>query len=90
MAAMTMSASPAAASRNPASPEAARVGRFAAASLSHSVDSSAGSAITGDAPGAILGFAAGYAVSGILSTWQLVLATRKPPILFDTGHAENF
>lgn len=49
----------------------------------------AGAAITGDAPGAILGFATGYAVSGILSTWQLVLATRKPPILFDTGHAEN-
>lgn len=46
---------------------------------------SIGAAITGDAPGAIIGTAIGYGVSGAMCTIQLVLATRSSPIVFDLG-----
>lgn len=46
-----------------------------------------GAAVIGDAPGAIVGTALGFAVAGVLSLVQLVVATRSAPIVFDLGAA---
>ena len=47
-----------------------------------------GAALLGGAGGALVGSASGYLVGGVLGSYQLVMATRSPPITFDQSPLE--